>query len=338
MNNNQFSNSGPLIYTPKKGPNASRPMKQKKGKLPLVLDILVVLLVAGATFAMFKLTNVKPENQEKNNPEVVSAKSLDDSGDEDEEAKIDLNPIITNWLGTFSRDVKKSVMVYDLDKDEVVGNFEENTEFETASVYKLFVAYEGYKRVDNGQWSSSDESFGGMTTLECLDKMVRESHSGCAENLLSKIGEDDLDAILRTNYGLEQTSVSGLKTTAADMVKFLKIINTHKEISNESFARLSDSMLNQPAIELDECNGPCDFRSGLPAGFSKDVKVFNKVGWAWNGAFWTVYDDVAILECPKSGRRFAMVVLTSGLQEQNVISRLGEMTEEAILAYLEYLE
>ena len=167
MNNNQFSNSGPLIYTPKKGPNASRPMKQKKGKLPLVLDILVVLLVAGATFAMFKLTNVKPENQEKNNPEVVSAKSLDDSGDEDEEAKIDLNPIITNWLGTFSRDVKKSVMVYDLDKDEVVGNFEENTEFETASVYKLFVAYEGYKRVDNGQWSSSDESFGGMTTLEC---------------------------------------------------------------------------------------------------------------------------------------------------------------------------
>ena len=330
--------TGPLVYTPKKGPNvAKKSGEKKKKKLTLVLDVLVVLLVAGATFAMFKLTNVKPENTEKNNPTVV-AENLED--DEEEEVReITMQPVINSWFSTFSRETEKGILIYDLDNEKVIGNLDENEQFDTASVYKIFVAYEGYQRVELGEWKESDESYGGMTVGECLDKMIRESHSGCAENLLARIGEKELDGIIKSQYGLENTSVEGLVTTASDMTKFMTRVYKHKELSGASYAKLMDSMLNQPKTASEDCEGGvCDWRMGVPAGFAKNseaAKVYNKVGWNWNGLYWTPWNDVMIVEYPKYNRHFIVTFLSRKFPTLDKVQELGSLLDEAFLAYLE---
>lgn len=328
--------AGPLIYAPKKGPNAVKKEKKRKAKASLILDVLVVLLVAGATFAMFKLTSVKPENTEKNNPEVVAENVEDDEDDTPKE--MTLQPVINSWYSTFSRETEKGIMIYDLDNEKVIGALDEDKEFDMASVYKLLVIYEGYKRVELGDLSESGESYGGMTVGECLDKAIRESHSGCAENLLTKIGgEAEMDRIIRDNYGLEHTSVTSLSTTASDMVNFLKILYKHKEISEASYARLADSMLNQPKTESEDCEGGvCDYRAGLPAGFDNEAKVYNKVGWGWNGIHWLPWNDVALVEFPKQNRHFAIAFLSTKFPTIDKVTELGKLIEEAILAYFEY--
>lgn len=101
--------------------------KHKRSKaVQAVLDVLTLVLVAGATYAIFRLTIVKPENRESNNPEVVSKVQVDD---EKEGEQFWLTRTLSSWVGTFSRDFVASVEVYDLDKDAVVGELSPETVF-----------------------------------------------------------------------------------------------------------------------------------------------------------------------------------------------------------------
>lgn len=337
----QSSQSGPLVYVPKKGPNAARYQtakqakeKKKKNKaLQTFLDVVVILLVAGATYAMFKLTNVKPENQEVNNPSVVAQtpeKEEDRPEPEVTKEVIDLQPVLDSWATMFTRSVDVGVVIIDLDEDKVVGKLNPDEVFLTASLYKLFPVYEGYRRVENGEWSFSDASYGGYTVGECLDLAIRQSHSGCAENLVAKIGAANLNSIVQSYYGLENTNATELVSTAADIAEMMRIYYNHKDLSDESYAKILDSMLNQGS----DPDGN-DYRGGLPKGFTRGTKVYNKVGWDWNGAYWVVYDDASILEFPTANRHFAIAVMSTKFPSKDNITKLGDMLEEAILAYLE---
>ena len=73
----------------------------------------------------------------------------------------------------------------------------------------------------------------------------------------------------------------------------------------------------------------------MPKGFTRGTNVYNKVGWDHNGAYWTIYNDVAILEFPEYNRHFAVAVMTENLSSTERIIALGDALEEAILAYLE---
>ncbi|MBQ7802542.1 serine hydrolase [Candidatus Saccharibacteria bacterium] len=336
--------SGPLVYVPKKGPNASRfqtPKERKKQHkksktFQTILDIVVIILVAGATYAMFKLTNVKPENQEVNNPSVVSSVS-DEEPEAPAETKtgINLQPVIDSWLSLSMQGAEFGVTIIDLEDGEVVGSVNIDRKFSTASVYKLFVAYEGYRRVENGEFGGEDAAYGGYTVNECLDLMIRESHSGCAENIAARIGWDNLDYIIYNQYGLENTNISSFTSTPGDVADMLELFFRHKDFSNETYAKFLDSMLNQPISDPSLCGGGrCDWRQGLPKGFTRGTKVYNKVGWDYNGAFWVIYNDAAILEFPEQNRHFAVAVMSERLSNVNSIVQFGDMLEEAILAYI----
>lgn len=105
-----------MVYQP------AQPSEIKKHKrsraVQLLLDVFTLVLVAGATYAIFKLTTVKPENQEANNPEVVNKVPVEE---EAEENKAWLARTVGGWLETFSRDFRVGVEVYDLDNDAAVG-------------------------------------------------------------------------------------------------------------------------------------------------------------------------------------------------------------------------
>ena len=326
-----------LIYTPKVGPNAGRygGGKKKKSKVKLVLDFIIVALVACATFVMFKLTVLKTENQEVNNSEVV-AKIPEEKVEEDK--GIDLQPLLNRWKSTMALSTKTGVYIIDLDNDnKVLGKIDSAQEFPLESLYKLFVVFEGYRRVEGGLMNGDETIVGDYSVNKCLDLAMRESNSACAEKLLDLMGgEEEIARIARDNWGLQNTNITSYTSTAEDVVKMLTLYYEHKNISDKTWVIVKDSMLNQPPIESEDCiNNTCDFRQGLPSGFSDKTKVYNKVGWKWNTAYWEAYNDAAILEFPKYNKHFAIAVLTNGFTNTTELNKLGALIEEALNAYLE---
>ena len=264
-------------------------------------------------------TQIVPTVYDKNmQPEVMDAESarrfLDRLISERPEPKIAANGFqsaVENWVG--SVDGEKGVVIYDLDNDKLVGSYHGNEKFATASIYKLFVVYEGYKRVQSGEWKADDIAGStGHTVLECLDLAVRESNSACAETLWGMIGRDNLDSIAQNNFKIKSAKVSDLEATPMEIMQMMKIFYKHKEIKDSDLiARMQDSFLIQPITEY-------NWRQGLPSGFSDDVKVYNKVGWDWNGKAWNIYNDAAIVDFTKQNRHLIVVVMTSGVTYQQI--------------------
>lgn len=229
--------------------------------------------------------------------------------------------IINQWVRSAGGDT--GVIFYDLDNSKILGQHNADKKFATASLYKLFVVYEGYRLVQNGEWNGNEMTGAtGYTISKCLDLAIRESHSPCAETLWGMIGRDTLDNIVQSEFNID-VAVGSLSATPKEIMKIMKIYYSHNDISDENLvAMMKDSFLNQPATTY-------NWRQGLPSGFSDDVLVYNKVGWDWGGKKWTVYDDAAILEIPSTGRHYIIVVMTNGVTYQK-IRELGKNIEKVI--------
>lgn len=325
---------GPLVYVPRRGPNAPRKQKTKKKGWGILLDVIGGVLVAVMTFALFKITYVAPENKGKEETGVESVEPEEPEEPEVEYAKVNLQSVVDSWAGSLASGVETGVMIYDLDREEIVGELNAKERFASESLYKLFVVYKGYELIQDLSLDANRSCYGGKNVRECLDLAIRESNSSAAETLWSIIGRDVVEAAIHDEFMLDNSSASGLYTTAADMVQMMKIYYRHAGLSEAMIAQIKDSMLNQPPSDpLNLCGGRCDWRQGLPSGFSERVKVYNKVGWRYDGAKWASYHDVAILEFGEE-RHFAIAVMTSGLRSYSEISRFEGMVEEAISSQL----
>lgn len=237
--------------------------------------------------------------------------------------KIDLQPVVDNWANKTGGN--RSVLIYDLDRDEYAAKYNEDEDYNTASLYKLFVVYEGYRRLENGIWQANERvNYLGQTVLECLDLAIRESNSTCAEPLWAKIGHAELDNIIKTDFDISNSKISSLVSNPKDILAIMKIFYEHKDLKNEDYiAKMKDSFLNQPITAY-------NWRQGLPSGFSDKTKVYNKVGWAYNAAkgYWDIYHDAAIIET-ESGRHFIVVVMTNRVS-YTTIKNLGTEIEKAL--------
>ena len=70
--------------------------------------------------------------------------------------RIDFQPVVDSWANTINGN--RSVLIYDLERDEVVGEYNSTESYNTASLYKLFVVYEGYRRLQSGTWSGNEKA------------------------------------------------------------------------------------------------------------------------------------------------------------------------------------
>lgn len=209
----------------------------------------------------------------------------------------------------------KGVIIYDLDLGEVVGEYQADEVFSTASLYKLFVVYEGYRRVSSGTWDGGMVAdYKGRTITECLDAAIRSSDSVCAEALWDRIGHAEIVRIIREDFGIS-IGDSILKATPRQITTMMKLFY-EMGVSSET-EQMWDSFLNQPTTEY-------NWRQGLPSGFTDAAKVYNKVGWSWvsdedgKNGYWEIYDDAAIVEFPEEGRHFIVVVMTSRVRYQAI--------------------
>ena len=294
--------------------------------LGLFLILLELIVVAALLFLGIVLHSISLNNTNLTSSDISAVRD-DDSQHSNRGivnqpiyTKVDFQSVVDEWVSQTGGN--KSVLVYDLERDEVVGNYRSEDNYSTASLYKLFVVYVGYTKIQSGEWNADDlTSTTGKTIIECLDLSIRESNSECAEAIWDKIGRDDLDEIIKDKYSIDNTIPSQLSSNPQDIAKMLKVYYWHKQIAdNDLISRMKDSFLNQPATNY-------DWRQGLPSGFSDDVNVYNKVGWDYNpdGGYWNLYHDAAIVEFP-DGRHFIVVVMTNHVSFQQ-IKKFGTMLE-----------
>ena len=304
-----------------------RPTDQRASVILSITFLLLIIAIGGLSVKLFNERAEKLE-QETATTEVETDSSASEIADENAEnatelpAKIDFQSVIESWAAEAGG--KKSVVIYDLDRDETVGEYNADATYNTASLYKLFVVYEGYRRIENGAWQRTDPAGQtGKTILRCLDLAIRESNSPCAETLWSLIGHATLDEIIVQDFKITDSNISALLSTPTDIAKMMQIFYEHNEIKDEELvATMQDSFLNQP-VTTD------DWRKGLPSGFPADVKVYNKVGWDWNGKSWNVYHDAAIVEFPEQNRHFVVVVMTSEVKNKK-IAELGTLISDTV--------
>jgi beta-lactamase class A len=224
---------------------------------------------------------------------------------------IDLQPTVDSWIA--KQRGTASAVIYDLANKKTVGALNPEKTYFTASIYKLYVAYIGYQKIADGTYSANEPYVGDYTRAECLDVMIRESYSPCGEKWWNELGKQNLTEQLKA-YGLKNTSMTGLATSAKDVAIILQRLAQRQDLTAAHTKAFLDSMLNQPS----------KYRAGLPAGF-KDSDVYNKVGW--NGL--VEWHDTAIVTLP-SGRSYVVSVLTQNIGSAQVAA-LGKAIESRLV-------
>lgn len=341
--------------TPARIPRVSTKLSQLRLKLPRTatknwLKMLVTFFTA-FTITIIALRTWQVIQAQPNDPDSSVATpsnpaAPDDPGEPnypDPESPaanpdfVDLQPIVDQWLTTTQADV--GLMIYDLDHDQVAASHQPDKVFSIASVYKLFFAYSGYRQIDQNPAladqhyvTTSDYRADRYTFGQCLDLIVRESYNGCADRLLTDREQFRQANALRQELGLAHTSITSLTSTADDLTTLMRFYWQHADLSDVSWQKLADSMLNQPTSVVDE-GRISNWRAGIPSGFSQ-AKVYDKVGWQINDddTSWLIYNDVALLEFTNPARHYSLVVLTSGLESASYLRQLGRQLEAAILA------
>ena len=327
---NKRSSLTTMLPTASASAGASSSTTLRWGVVKIVGMVLIAMAVAGGVFLCLRyfsrnesaeensaITGVEKPREVKE-PKEVSVEELAKELPE----KVDFQPTVETWAAGAGG--SRSVLIYDLKRGEVAGAYGTSESYNTASLYKLFVVYEGYRRVQRGEWDKTAMvGTTGYNILKCLDLAIRESYSPCAETLWAIIGHDELDRIIEKDFKITESKISGLLSNPGDIMKMMKTFYEHEEIIDEELvAVMKDSFLNQPVTTY-------DWRQGLPSGFSAGVNVYNKVGWDWNGKSWNVYHDAAIVEFPELGRHFIVIVMTNQVPYQK-IRELGGMIEGVV--------
>jgi beta-lactamase class A len=267
----------------------------------LVLGYFLVRFVQGRDSSLETSQNMQPaeplnQEQTQSSPPEFNSQALQE--------------VIDTWQANHSgtasvvtMDANGSILAEAGDIDQV---------YFAASIYKLYVAYFGYKQVDAGEVDPEEVYVGGRTRAECLDAMIRSSDSPCAEALWNELGKDNLTQELK-KIDIVNTNMTSISTTARDAARMLTFIGGGEGLSTQSQQNYLSSMKDQEQL----------YRRGLPAGFSNDVIVQNKVGWNEQ----VEWHDTSIIEYP-DGRRLIIVVLTESVGSKK-IAELGTAIEQA---------
>ncbi len=286
------------------------PTKYRKSQIVLSVLLLILLVIASFT-AWWLVGNEKTDV----NVTPIESSTLDTKEPQPQIAKqaFDssvLQSTVDDWVNSI--DGVASVVIADENGNVLAAHNSDQVYF-AASLYKLFVAYEGYQLSENTDESPDASYLNGKTREECLDLMIRDSDSPCGERMLAELGGLELTIKLR-DYGMTNTSMTNISTTAFDAMKVLSLVQKGKNLSELSRSNYLDSLLTQDAL----------YRRGLPSGFSDQITVYNKVGWNEQKE----WHDAAIIENTE-GNKLIITVLSENVGSAK-IGNLATSIETAI--------
>ena len=290
-------------------------MRRKKTGAVVVLIVvaMALLIVSGVSWWFYKNTKpivtTTPIETSEQSTEPQATPTVPETAPTFD--VVALQATIDAWTRMITSDA--SVVAMDVEGN-ILASSNADERYFTASLYKLFVAYEGYKAVDAGQLQADENFQGTRSVSECLDLMIRESDSPCGERMWVELGKSTIDTAIK-QYGINSTDMIGLQTTAKDTATMLARIARAEGLTAKSAEAYMDSMKDQPAI----------YRRGLPSGFSSAVTVYNKVGWNEQ----LEWHDGSIIE-RADGTRLVLAVLTKSVGSKK-IAELATAIESVIV-------
>ena len=194
-----------------KSPNQHKTVKTN---IVLLVSLLFVFVFAGALISCYIIKGINDNTSPDPDASIHEAEPEPEPEPEPVlPPAISFQTVIDNWANYVGG--SKSVIIYDLDRDEIAGESNPDESYNTASLYKLFVVYDGYRKVQSGEWQSDSPAGNtGYSIIECLDLAIRESNSSCAETLWSMIGRYDLATIVTDDYHITDSDISSLISNA----------------------------------------------------------------------------------------------------------------------------
>jgi hypothetical protein len=220
---------------------------------------------------------------------------------------LELQSVLDSWVAEQSG----SAGVVIRDTDRVYAQHNPKKTFFAASIYKMYVAYEGYRLVDAGEAKLNEPYQADRNRGQCLDLMIRESDSPCAEKMWAEIGRQNITEALMS-YGISGTDMLAITTTAEDAA-----VLTARIISGEGLSLASqESFLASMREQI--------YQDALGSGFSSAVTLFNKVGF--NGL--VEYHDVGFIRL-SDGREIIISVFTENVGTTQIAALAGAI-EKAI--------
>lgn len=254
--------------------------------------ILIMFLMAVASLTVIYLFVIRPgasetdqsESSQVSEPEEVSTPAY---------TPIDLQSTIDTWDA--NQPANYGIVIYDLQSKTIIGSVQQDQEFFAASLYKQYVAYLALLDIQNGDMNPDEILSGSYTRKECIEKMIRESHSPCGEAMMADMGQTTLNQRVAA-MGIKGTFFNGIRTTAHDSALILQYLAEGRDLNTENSAFLRDAMLTQEA----------KYKRGLQTG-APDAKWETKVGWNED----INYHDIGIMTLP-DGRAFVVAILGQG--------------------------
>ena len=202
---------------------------------------------------------------------------------------------------------KYSLVVYDPVYEQSLATINPSDIYFSASLYKLYLAFLVWQDVDQGIINIDDSlvdhpDFGILSTITCLDLMIRLSDSPCAEAFLETYDYDQLQARLK-HFGLPDIDMPNFKVSSLDMLEILRLIESEQALS----AMATNSLFESMGLQV--------YHQGLRQAFasSESTIVYDKVGFSQRD-----WHDVGLIKVGQLSRPIIVVILSLDAGERGV--------------------
>lgn len=211
--------------------------------------------------------------------DVVHAAAVTDAfaeATETAESQTQLQSIVANMSSSYGSNI--GLVITDLSNGATASS-NADTQFVAASIYKLFVAYDIYKKIDAGTLTYTTKLTAystSQTVAQCLDAMLTVSNNTCGVALGSLVGWSQLDTLLASedyvhtvlnNYNASGTIIKDKLTSASDVALLLSRLYAGTLLGSSSTTHFLD------LLKADEITYM------LPAGLPAGTVVAHKVGY-----------------------------------------------------------
>ena len=243
--------------------------------------------------------------------------------------KFNLQPTLDRWLSTQVSKKNSSILIYDLNNQEIIARNNDFSQNNSLGLENLFLAYQIYTKIDQNAIKKDKLLTVGAEQISvdnCLSKILQENHSGCAVALVSEIGENNLKQFLK-DQSYTNTNFTSHLTNTADLLSLSKRLNTHPDFSEQLWQEFKTKLTPQ-----DNSKNP------LLTGFSK-LTVYGLFGTQTNDATnanlsYPLFNNLYFLETkqedPKDRQTFVLIFLASDIDAASLIE-LAKNLETAIL-------
>ena len=243
--------------------------------------------------------------------------------------KFNLQPTLDRWLSTQVSKKNSSILIYDLNNQEIIARNNDFSQNNSLGLENLFLAYQIYTKIDQNAIKKDKLLTVGAEQISvdnCLSKILQENYSGCAAALISEIGENNLKQFLK-DQSYTNTIFTSHLTNTADLLSLSKRLNTHPDFSEQLWQEFKTKLTPQ-----DNSKNP------LLTGFSK-LTVYGLFGSQTNDVTnanlsYPLFNNLYFLETkqedPKDRQTFVLIFLASDIDAASLIE-LAKNLEAAIL-------